>query len=299
MASPQPTPFVRFSKELFEAFYQNPPDNLASTRLWLWVMRWTWADYGKEETPVKTLGQIGEEVGMTKPNVCRELASLVRCKRLKMGAKGGYAIQKDYDLWRADPKKRARHFGNQPRQMTLEMSVDNPVDKSVDNSKTVTNGVTTPLHRGATNRYTVAQSTITPYVTPIRSKTTVEKGEGATPQNLLPNGKKDTPRNRAELGDLDLAPEDHPTFKTISFKLQDELEEIWKASRDRERKAKACKKKCGRDRAAEGWPYCRPCTVCACGAKADGTKKFVISGSNLYCSACATTRTIGPVKKGE
>ena len=85
MASPQPTPFVRFSKELYEAFYLNPPATVAACRLWLWVLRWTWADFGKDETKERTLSQIAEEVGISKPQVCKGMQSLVRSRRLKMG----------------------------------------------------------------------------------------------------------------------------------------------------------------------------------------------------------------------
>lgn len=302
MANPQPTPFVRFSKELFEAFYQNPPDNLASSRLWLWVIRWTWADFGKDETPFKTLGQIGDEVQMSKPQVCKELAALVRCRRLKIGANGGYAIQKDYDLWRADPKKRTRHFGNQPQQMTLEMVVDNPVDKSVDNSKIVSNGETGAFHRGTTKRFTVAQFTVSPYETPIRSKNTVKNVEKDPQPNFLMNGKKDTPRNRAELGHEDYAPEDHPVFKTLSFKIQNDLADAWKISHDKALKQNGCKRGCGRPKAAEGWPYCRSCTACSCGKSADGTTKFIMKGQKIFCIACSEEIKVRPpnepIKKG-
>ncbi len=95
------------------------------------------------------------------------------------------------------------------------------------------------------------------------------------------------PRNRAALGHADYVPEDHPEFKRLSFKLQDELNETWKASWERERKRLACRKGCGRDRASEAWPYCRPCTVChVCGDGADGLKKFMTGAAGITCTTC-------------
>lgn len=282
MARPQPTPFVRFSKELFEAFYQNAPDTVAACRLWLWVMRYTYGNFGKEETPVKSLGEIADEVSMSKPTVCRELAALVRCRRLKMGEKGGYSIQKDYDLWREDTKKRQQHFGNKPQQIALIPGYEQPVDNlwiTVSNGEmdhfTVRNK---SLHR--------SKFSVSPYETPIRSKNTVENGEGAAPQHL-PNGKNDTPTNRAELGHPDHAPQDHEEFRRLSFKIQDRLSERWEARVEEELKKSACRKACGRPRASEYWTFCRPCTVCSeCGGRADGARKFSVVKNVIVCNDC-------------
>lgn len=275
MASPQPTPFVRFSKELFEAFYQNPPATVAACKLWLWVLRWTWADFGKDETPEKTLREISQEVSISRASACRELQSLVRCRRLKIGAKGGYAIQKDYDLWREDTKKRSMHFGNTAKQVPLFVS------------SYVPNGETASFHRASTKRFTVGQSTVSPCETPIRSKNTVKNGEATDPQ-LLPNRKTDTPRHRAEFGHEEYAPEDHGDFKRLSFKLQDELTETWKTERANARKETDCRNGCGRPRASSSWPYCRSCTSCSsCNAEADGKNKFIIKRGVILCSACS------------
>ena len=284
MASPQPTPFVRFSKELFEEFYRNPPDNLAATQLWLWVMRWTWADFDKAETKERTLGQIAEEVGISKPQVCKGLQSLVRCRRLKLGQNGGYAIQKDYDLWRKDPKKREVHYGNQMRQEPLFQ----PVDNLGISRKIVSNGETLAVSHGEINRFTVGQSTVSPYETPIRSKNTVENREKG-PQ-LLPNGKTDTPTARAELGHWEYAPQDHPGFTRLSFKLQDTLADQWRERAEAARKATACSK-CATRPKAGAWPYCRPCTICSnCEAVADGKLKFTVRDGVITCSICKETK---------
>jgi hypothetical protein len=282
MANPQPTPFVRFSKELFEAFYMNPPENVAACQLWLWVLRWTWADFDKTETKERTLGQIALEVGISKPQVCKALQSLVRCRRLKMGQNGGYAIQKDYDLWCEDPKKREVHYGNQMRQEPLFQLVDN----LGISRKIVSNGETLAVSNGEINRFTVGQSTVSPSETPIRIENTVENREKARTPQLLPNGKTDTPTARAELGHWEFAPQDHPGFTRLSFKLQDTLADQWRERAEEQRKRTACKKCATRPRAG-AWPYCRPCTVCAkCDAVADGRLKFNVVDGAITCENC-------------
>lgn len=290
MANPQPTPFVRFSKELFEAFYLNPPATVAGCRLWLWVLRWTWADFGKDETKERSLGQIAEEVGMSKASACRELQSLVRCRRLKKGDLGGYAIQKDYDLWRDDTKKRDTHFGNQMKQMKLEIEGS---ERSKRRNGSVSDGGTEAFHRASTDRSTVGHSTVPPYEPPIRSENTVEnnkKARGARAvgtSSQLPNDKTDTPRRRAALGDPLMPPDEHPGFRQLPFNLRTELTDTWKALVDAARKKNECRKRCGRDRASEAWPYCRPCTVChVCSEGADGTRKFKAVAGTIECSKC-------------
>lgn len=289
MANPQPTPFVRFSKELFEAFYQNPPATVAACRIWLWVMRWTYADFGKVETKERSLAQIASEVGLSRPSACRELQALIRCRRLKIGKDGGYAIQKDYDLWRDDTKKRVSHFGNTMKQVPLFT----PVDNLGITSSGVSNGETTPFHRVATNRFTVEQSGVSPSETPIRSKNTVknrEKGRDNGPRPtppVLPNGKKDTPTERARLGSWEHAPQDHPGFTRLSFPIQTALADQWRETAEAERKRTACKKCNTRPRASDAWAYCRPCTVCrVCHGAADGTRKFQTGPEGVICTKC-------------
>ncbi len=286
MASPQPTPFVRFSKELFEAFYMNPPATIASCRLWLWVLRWTWADFGKLETKERSRSQIAIEVGMSKAQVIKELAALVRCRRLKVGKEGGYAIQKDYDLWRDDTKKRDRHFGNTMKQAPLFT----PADNLGITSEIGSYGEPTAVHRANRNRFTVAHSVGSPCEPPIRSKNTVEnKGEvrGTRAPQFLSNGKKDTPRNRAALGHPDFPPDEHPDFKRLPFDLTKELVSTWNGVVQTKIKATACRRGCGRQKASESWPYCRPCTVCHnCQAPANGQTKFQSGPGGILCTKC-------------
>lgn len=289
MASPQPTPFVRFSKELLEAFYQNPPETVAGCRLWLWVLRHTWGNFGRDETPAQTIGAVAAAVGVGKTTACRTLLSLVRCRRLQIGKNGGYAVQKDYDLWRPDPAPRADHYASRAQQGALFT----PVDNLLITPPIVAHVGTTPFPRGEQNRSLVGQSAVPSLGTPIWRKTTVENrekgpGNGAGPAPKgLPNGKNDTPTNRAALGDWEYAPQDHHAFARLSFKLQDALAEQWREAAETKRRAAACRSGCGRPKAAEGWPYCRPCTVCAsCGGVLDGVRKFQAVGGVITCTAC-------------
>lgn len=307
MANPQPTPFVRFSKELYEAFYTNPPSTVAGCRLWLWVLRWTWADFGKLETKERSLGQIAAEVKMSRSSVCRELAALVRCRRLNSGKEGGYTIQKDYELWQGDTKKRELHYGNKMRQERLFSPVDNfsekttkkesyPQDKNNKNNNnkklstdlpTVSNGETPNVSHGGINRFTVEQSTVSPYETPIRIKNTVENFEKQNSNKHLPNGKLDTPRNRADLGDGSYDPSDHPNFLRLGFKIQNDLADTWKSKRADSIKKNWCIKGCGRNRFSDLWKFCRPCTICSeCGENPDSKRKFSARGINITCGVC-------------
>lgn len=278
MANPQPVPFVRFSKELFEAFYLNPPETVAACTLWLWVLRWTWADFAKEETPQRSVRQLAEELGISKTNVGRTLESLVRCRRLKIGKQGGYAIQKDYDLWRKDPKPREDHWATRAQQATLFQGSE---------TLSPTRGHLSP--RMGQKRPLVGDKAVPSLGTPIRSKNTVEKGEGARgaqiPPSHLSNGKKDTPRNRAELGHADYPPEDHPDFKRFDFSIQKELTDAWKANMEKERAKNTCKSCKTQPRASDKWPYCRSCTRCrVCSAKPDGKLQFKLYGGEIVCA---------------
>lgn len=280
MASPQPTPFVRFSKELYEAFYMNPPSTVAGCRLWMWVLRWTWADFDKAETKERSMSEIAREVGLSKTGTYRELQSLVRCRRLKVGQNGGYSIQKDYDLWRADPQKRTDNITNRLRQQALFT----PVDNLGITSEIVPNVGTMPYPRWERNRSHVGNNAVPTLGTPIRIENTGENREKGP--KLLPNGKTDTPTARAELGHWEYAPQDHPGFLRLSFKLQDTLSEQWRERAEEARKRTACKRCATRPRAG-AWPYCRPCTVCSrCEAVADGSLKFTVMAGAITCAAC-------------
>jgi hypothetical protein len=280
MANPQPTPFVRFSKELFEAFYEDPPETVAACSLFLWVLRWTWADFGKEETPMKSYSEIADEVNLSKSTVHRELPSLVRQRRLKIGENGGYAIQKDYDLWRKDARKPKREF---KLQMTL--GIDLPL-VGLEGKEPSHSAGRQPSHSAGRNRPTVGDNAVPQYGTPIRSKNTVENREVKTSQ--LSSNKNDTARSRAAMGNHDMPPEGAPDFAKLTFKMKDELNDTWKANVEKALAKTACRRKCGRQRASETWAWCRECTRCSeCSATADAKRTFTGRGDTITCSECA------------
>lgn len=288
MANPQPKPFVQFSKELFDAFYQNPPETVAACVLWLWVLRSSYGDFGKMEAPDFSIIKIAHEVGLGKTTVHRTLQSLVRCRRLKHGDNGGYAVQKDYDLWQKDPCPRQDNWGNRAYQTKLFT----PVDKSVDNSENVPHVGKKASPRWGNIRPHVGEKVVPTLGTGIRSKTTetFEKERGDDPRSskkVLPNGKKDTPTERAELGDWTLAPQDHPGFTRLSFKIQDDIAKRWREVAEAKTKASSCRRGCGRPRASEAWPYCRPCTSCSvCEQQADGVRRFTAVQNTITCNDC-------------
>jgi hypothetical protein len=115
----------------------------------------------------------------------------------------------------------------------------------------------------------------------------MERGEGNPP---LPNGKNDTTTNRAEAGLADFPPQDHPAFRSLSFKIQDKMQERWEARLAEERKKTHCRK-CQRVPRADNWPYCRGCTVCGeCGARPDGKKVFSAIKNEIVCNGCKEKR---------
>jgi len=87
-----------------------------------------------------------------------------------------------------------------------------------------------------------------------------------TPQTpapqVLPNGRTDTPRNRASLGHPDFPPMDHPAFTRLAFPLQERLERDWEAGQTKAKTAapERCPD-CRKRPAARGVPggYCRDC----------------------------------------
>lgn len=103
MATPQPTPFVRFSSELLEAVIASPMP-AAHKEIVLGVVRLTFGDYGKRDAriPQRKLQQL---TGRAKSTVADALSELCRehvLLRLEppVGSRAArLAIQVNYEAW--------------------------------------------------------------------------------------------------------------------------------------------------------------------------------------------------------
>jgi hypothetical protein len=73
MANPQPTPFVRFSKELFEAFYLNPPGTVAAGALCSLGPALDLGRLREGRDAPEVVRAIADEINMDKSTVHREL----------------------------------------------------------------------------------------------------------------------------------------------------------------------------------------------------------------------------------
>lgn len=266
------------SNELLEAVYAFPFTG-PQVRMVLFIIRDSYG-WKRKVTLGRTIREMAEAVNLPRSSADRALRELVGLSVVDYDAdSGGLTLVKNYNAWGATP------------QLPLELSTGG--DKPVDNFASTIGvpladcptGGTKSCPTGGQNLPTggTKNPASGTHIGEIKVK---KERKGADPQ--LPNQKNDTPRNRAALGHEDFAPEDHVEFKRLSFKLQDELTATWKESREAARKAAACRNGCGRPRASEAWPYCRPCTVChVCDGGADGTRKFHSGGGGVICTACA------------
>jgi len=104
MASPQPEPFVQFSKELYRAILL-APFGVAQQTIVLAVVLKTYGDYGRKSAPI-SVGLLARLTGQNKGHVSRSLASLVKegvIHRISAGQDDHtaqvLALNKDYECW--------------------------------------------------------------------------------------------------------------------------------------------------------------------------------------------------------
>lgn len=268
---------TELSNELLEAAYRFPFTG-PQLRLVLAVIRDSYG-WKRKVTLARTVRAWADEVGIPRATMARIRRELDGLAVLEYDtATGGLRLVKNYLAWGATP------------QLPFELST--PGDKSVDNF-TSTIGVplvdcpTGDRPTGEQKRPTgerQASASGTHYGE--RKERKKERGAQHPAPQLLPNGKTDTPTARAELGHWEFAPQDHPGFTRLSFKLQDTLADQWRERAEEQRKRTACKKCATRPRAG-AWPYCRPCTVCSkCEAVADGHLKFTVQDGAITCANC-------------
>jgi phage replication O-like protein O len=271
---------TEFSNELLEAAYRFAFTG-PQIRIVLAVIRDSYGWKRKVALP-RLLCEWSVELNMPHSTVHRAIRELVDLGVVEYDtATGGLALVKNYRAWGATPL------------LPLELSTAG--DRIVDNSASLigiptagnpTDGIPTGGIIPSTGGIFFPASG-TPYGE--RKLKKKERGaDGARPAPKdLPNGKTDTPTNRAALGHWEWAPQDHPGFARLSFKLQDALADQWRETAEAERKRTACKKCQTRPRASDAWAYCRPCTVCrVCNGAADGTRKFQTGPEGVICTKC-------------
>lgn len=275
---------TEISNELLEAVCRFPFTG-PQLRLLMFVIRDSYGWKRKIAKP-RVLSEWAKALEMPKTTIHRTIRELHSLGILETDLHtGGLAPVKNYNAW-----------GNVPQLPFLELSTtcEQPVDNSVS-----TVGV--PLAErskygnptGGTKRSTGGTknpASGTPYgEINVKKK---ERGTNVSPgPQLLPNGKNDTPTNRADLGDWEYAPQDHPGFGRLSFKLQDSLTDQWRERGEAQRKRNACRKCQGSPRANEAWAYCRECTVCSrCEAFTGHGVVFHLDGTEILCNECKEGR---------
>ncbi len=103
MASPQPVPFVQFSKELLDAAIRAPWP-ATHLQVVLTVVRLTYGDHGKRQAEI-SLGTLEKATGRDHHHVKRTLDSLlaegvlVEVRAPAFGRTRVLALQKDYERW--------------------------------------------------------------------------------------------------------------------------------------------------------------------------------------------------------
>lgn len=268
-ASPQTkNGHTRIANELLEEVYRFP-FTAPQLRVLMFVIRDSYG-WQEKETRAYSMSKIAEATNLPRSSTGRAVMQLINLSVLNRLTGGALAPIKNYNAWGKNPELPLEHTVPLVRRPTGE-------------TKTV------PLAR---RKLSTGETKPSRQWDAYKEKERKERKKGGasaqTPQ-LLPNSKTDTPRNRAEIGHEDYAPEDHHEFKRLSFKLQDELTETWKAAREKTRKATECRKGCGRPRATETWNYCRPCTTCVvCSSGVGEGRTFSTKGKEIYCNECKT-----------
>lgn len=280
---------TEISNELLEAIYRYPWRTAVGLRAVLWIMR---DSYGWKRKETRALGfpEVAEILEADRVAVFKAFRSLTEQGIVERGPNGGWIMVKNYLAWGKTP----------------QLSLIDPVDKSVDNvDKSLPTGNGCPQATESrclqATENAVSGNGSLPTGNAYRRNKGKERKKGAgtaqAPQSsrtlpTLPNGKFDSPRHRAELGNPELAPEDHGDFKRMSFKHQDDLTEEWKGNRERWTNKYGCRKACGRPRASDTWHFCRECTVCSeCEAKPGGGLQFTARGPVITCAKCAPVPT--------
>ncbi len=265
MASPQAeNGHCRIANELLEALIDNPPEFVAARQVWDWVWRNSWGRKGAHQTEPTSTRKLADAIRISKTKAARAMQYLTETNRITRNEYGSLTIQKDYERW---TEKGAPKTG-----------ADCPENRGRSAPKTGAEMPRKPGQKCPENRGRYKEK---------ERKERKERGADARPTTqLLPDRMPDTPRKRAEVGNPEMPPEEHPDFGKLGFKRRDELTEQWKANKERFEN-RQCKNGCGRERSSDTWRYCRQCTICSrCGKTASKGTKFNLSSNAIVCSDC-------------
>lgn len=103
MANPQPTPFVQFSKELFDALLLSPMP-ATHKEIVLAVIRRTYGDHGKKSAPI-SIGLLVSMTGRSKSGLSVSLAALIAEGVIRQVSPPGFGrpavlgLNKNYEKW--------------------------------------------------------------------------------------------------------------------------------------------------------------------------------------------------------
>lgn len=284
MASPQlENGHSRLANEILDALIICPPATVPARQLWDWVWRNSWGRKGAANTRPTSVRALADALGLSRGGAGRALNALLGTNHAVRNDDGSLSIQKDCDLWGRD----TRLARKPPAQKQLSIFEDSAVPRA--GTKCPTGGDKTSPRVGQkcpTGGDGIVPTRGTPHIRYLKK---VKKGKSgacaATPPNFNPEN--DTPRIRAEQGDPDRPPEEHPNFGRLGFQRRDELTAQWKENCAK----RVCKRGCGRLKASESWAYCKQCTTCSdCKSTADSGGAFKTIDGRIFCAKCAEAR---------
>lgn len=261
--------FMKVSRDLEEALARGP-FTACELRVISWIKARTYGVRVRDGQRWAALDAIAvsssfvsSDTGLNRGRVKEAIESLLGDQVLRRKANGWLGINSRLDAWKRDPQGRDFDFNAKPRtdigrrawdKVSLGQGVTGGGGQGVPGNGG--QGVTGDLGQGVPGAEMPSKE---------RARVEIverENGRGKTPP-VLPNGRTDTPKARAELGHPDYPPHDHPSYTRLAFPVQTSLAEEW-----RQRKtgptAGAGKKcvACGWRDAVKGARVCEECAWC-------------------------------------
>lgn len=223
---------------ILEAFSRDPAVSI-SGRVMIWVLRNTYGRRAqnrglRRKTCFYSWVKIADEIGASRSDVSRAGRRLLSTKRLVLDARGHIGLQKDYDEWapwgeRAQMPRGKCHGGKNAHERAQ--------------MRTLTVRKQQPYKGRAREVLSVQSEPERVLPAPARP---------ANGPSLLPNGRADTLRSRAELGHPQFPPDEHPDWPRADFKRRSEHQDDWdRAQQVRENDERARQAQVIADRIAE------------------------------------------------